>query len=302
MNSYLFFTAFHNDATPLQEASYSSHTVKLVKAGDAKNLKTMLSCGLSPNPSNYYGESLLHIVCRMGNEDMLRVMLDCGAIVQVSDDVGRTPLHNACWAKGLPNFPAVELLLAKDVFLMQLTDSRGSTPLAYAREEHWPEWKLFLNRVQDRFWPDANACTDKKKRRRLVETPVLARLSPNTFPMKDPPNALNLELARMVAVGTIAPEDAMLLQDEDFQDSLNGDEDDDDDDDDEDDDDDDDEDDGVGSCSSTGNKSGHSAIVIEGNHFSATKDSVLGDSTHHSILDDNDIEEMLSRIATSVKT
>jgi hypothetical protein len=77
-------TAYHNDATPLQEASYSSFTVRLVKTGDTQQLRTMLSCGLSPNPSNYYGESLLHIACRMGHAELVGTMLECGAIVQVS--------------------------------------------------------------------------------------------------------------------------------------------------------------------------------------------------------------------------
>lgn len=274
-------TAYHNDATPLQEASYSSKTVKIVKTGKADELRTMLSCGLSPCPSNYYGESLLHIACRMGNEELIRVMFECGAIVQMSDDVGRTPLHNACWAKEAPNFRVVELLLEKDKFLMQLTDSRGSTPLSYVREENWPEWKAFLDRVKDLFWPDGRQL-DQKSKRLLYETPVLARLEPNTFPLKDPPNALNLELARMVAVGTIAPEDAMLLQDEDFEDSLDGD-----------DDDEDDDSDGESCCSFT---SIRSRDIV----FGTSNDSIRIDSDHNSVMTESEIEEMLTRIASSV--
>jgi hypothetical protein len=166
---------------------------------------------------------------------------------------------------------------------MQLTDSRGSTPLAYVREEHWPQWKEFLDRVFDEFWPPASTCEDNKSKRQLSETPVLARLDPNTFPMKDPPNALNLELARMVAVGTIAPEDAMLLQDEDFEDSLN------------------DEDDCDDSSSCNTEDMGSYSVLFEENNFISSKDSVLGDSTHHSLMDDNEIEEMLGRIASSVR-
>jgi hypothetical protein len=186
-----------------------------------------------------------------------RVFFKKKILFHKKDDVGRTPLHNACWTNNFPSFNTVELLLEKDVFLMQLTDSRGYTPLAYVREEHWPQWKEFLDRVFDQFWP-AVTCEDSNPKRQLCETPVLARLDPNSFPMKDPTNALNLELARLVANGTIAPEDAMLLQEEDLQDSLNDEGDDDDD---------------SSSCNTMG--------------FISMKDSLLGDSTHHSLVDDN---------------
>jgi hypothetical protein len=177
----------------------------------------------------------MHIVCRSGSHEMLQIMLECGATVQVSDDVGRTPLHNACWAK-VPAFAVVEMLLQRDIFLMHLRDARGSTPLEYVRKEHWPAWISFFLAKKNKYWPvRVPEITGRQ------QVPVLIRIPPNSIPVLDPPNALNLALARMVAKGTMEPEDAMLLQSGDLGDGGDEDEEDEEDEDDEDDDDDDDE-------------------------------------------------------------
>jgi Ankyrin repeats (3 copies) len=164
-----------------------------------------LESGVSPNPCNSYGESLLHMVCRRGDDDLLKIMLDVGSSVQVADDYGRTPLHDACWA-ATPSFATVELIANLDITLFHMTDSRGAVPLSYVRREHWPEWIEFLESKKDTWWPPV----------RGVDQPsVLVDVAPNERPIPEPENALSIELAGMVASGVMTPAEAKLLQEED---------------------------------------------------------------------------------------
>ena len=89
-------TAYRNKPTPLQKASYHLYLIKLVKTCPPSALHQMMSVGLSPNPCNSYGESLLHMVCRYNKVAHLQVLLEhCGTDLQVCDDFGRLPLHDA---------------------------------------------------------------------------------------------------------------------------------------------------------------------------------------------------------------
>ena len=89
-------TAYRSRPTPLQKASYHLHLVKLVKSCSPSALYEIISTGLSPNPCNTYGESLLHTVCRYNKASHLQVMLEhCGTDLKVCDDLGRLPLHDA---------------------------------------------------------------------------------------------------------------------------------------------------------------------------------------------------------------
>lgn len=69
--------------------------MELVRKGDVATLEKMLQAGISPNPCNLEGESLIHFICRRGDHIILKLFLDYGANVQVSDYLGRTPLHEA---------------------------------------------------------------------------------------------------------------------------------------------------------------------------------------------------------------
>ena len=75
--------------TPLQQASYGSHINLAIRSGDGSLLRRMMDAGLSPNPCNNYGESLVHMVCRRGDHKLLRVLLEAGCSLQVTDDYGR---------------------------------------------------------------------------------------------------------------------------------------------------------------------------------------------------------------------
>jgi Ankyrin repeats (3 copies) len=230
-------TGYYSKPTDYQQASYHVNLVKLVRNHQVEEFRNIVSSGISPNPCNAYGESLLHMVCRRGDADLLRIMLDVGSCVQVADDYGRTPLHDACWA-ATPSFETVELIASRDITLFHMTDSRGAVPLSYVRREHWPEWIEFLESKKDTWWPPIRGADQPS---------VLVDIAPNERPIPKPANAFSNELAGMVASGVMTPEEAKLLTEEDDEEEDDSESDDDscsdDEDEDSDDDDDDDEDD-----------------------------------------------------------
>eukprot|EP00797_Seminavis_robusta_P029642 Sro5_g004530.1 ANK (352) ;mRNA; f:180454-181847 len=178
-------TGYYSKPTEFQQASYHVNLVKMVRNHDVAKFKAVVGAGISPNPCNCYGESLLHMVCRRGDSDLLQIMLDVGSSVQVADDYGRTPLHDACWA-ATPSFDTVEKIANRDITLFHMTDSRGAVPLSYVRREHWPQWIEFLESKKDTWWPPV----------RGVDQPsVLVDVAPNEKPIPEPVNALSMELA-----------------------------------------------------------------------------------------------------------
>ena len=204
--------AYHNKPTPLQIASYGVYMIDLVNSGDADGLRSALASGISKNPCNVYGESILHKICRLGDMKLLTVMLDAGCDVQIADDYGRTPLHDACWA-ATPAFDVVETLMERDIRLFHMSDCRGALPLSYVRKEHWALWLQFLESKKEVFWPRGGGDP---------LPPALTLHKPNTRPAPLPKSPLTLELARMVANGRMTPEEAQFLnsdvQDEDDED------------------------------------------------------------------------------------
>jgi hypothetical protein len=199
-------SAYYNKPTPLQQASYHVHLINVVKAYDYDLLESIMGAGVSPNPCNRFGESLVHMVSRRGDAKALHVMMENGCSVQVADDYGRTPLHDCCWA-AKPAFDVAEYILEIDVRLMQMTDCRGATPLSYVRKEHWAFWIEFLEQKKDIFWPKRDLAKDGEE-----EPPALAMLGVSTLPLPAPVNALTLELADMVVSGKMQPEEAKFLQ------------------------------------------------------------------------------------------
>jgi hypothetical protein len=209
-------TGYYNKPTELQKASYHMHLITLARTEDAEGLRAVLSSGISPNPCNQHGESLIHTICRKGYHDMLTVMLECGSRVQVSDDYGRTPLHDACWASE-PAFETVKILLRQDPRMLHMTDARDAVPLSYVHKEHWKYWIEFLDSHKDEFWPKRDIRKDGEQ-----EDPPLALEDPNSCPVPDPANALPVSMAALVACGKISPKEAALLQEEDDDDSSEG--------------------------------------------------------------------------------
>jgi hypothetical protein len=195
-------TAYYNSPTPLQEASYDSYLIELVRTNDTAKFRAVMNSGISPNPCNSFGESLLHLLCRRGNVELLQIMLDAGASVQVSDDYGRTPLHDAFWCAE-PCTEMIELLLERDAQLLLMQDCRGAVPMSYIRKEHWNAWLQWLVVKKDTYWPKLTC-------KQSLNEVALAQA--NTRPMPDPSNALSLELASMVASGKMSPVEARYMQ------------------------------------------------------------------------------------------
>jgi hypothetical protein len=201
-------TGYYNSPTKLQIASYHVHLVSLVKQNNIEAIDHILGCGLSPNPCNEFGSSLLQTACRRGNVELLAIMLRHGCSLQVADEFGRTPLHDALYAKQ-PAFALVKRILQVDPHLINLADSRGHLAFDYVRKEHCDEWIAFLDEVVDEIWPTQNE--------QPPPHPLTLRQA-NTEPLADPSNALSLDLAEAVASGKLRPCEALMLQNEDFSD------------------------------------------------------------------------------------
>ena len=87
-------TAYYNQPTKHQLASYGQRMIDAVKGHDVVNYRRMIAAGLSPNACNAHGEALLHMVCRRGHTQLLKVLLDAGVDLQQTDDYGRTPVRH----------------------------------------------------------------------------------------------------------------------------------------------------------------------------------------------------------------
>lgn len=181
--------------TPLQMASYGSQIMQAVRKSDSKLLGSLFQGGLSRNPCNSFGESLLHSVCRRSDYKMLGLMVENGSSVQVSDDFGRTPLHDACWT-ARPNFECVRILLERDVRLLRIVDCRGCSPLSYIKRELWADWIDFFDSQKDVFWKPRDVTAQGPE-----PPPPLTQVAAHTNPPKDPPNAASLDDAILLASG-----------------------------------------------------------------------------------------------------
>jgi Ankyrin repeats (3 copies) len=259
--------------TPLQLASYGTYVVALVRNGDECGLKTALSCGLSSNPCNAFGESLLHMICRRGNIKLFNIILHAGCNVQIIDDNGRSPLHYACWATQ-PNFDIVERLIERDVGLFYMADSRGSLPLAYTRKEHWSAWLEFLESKKNLFWPREGSGTAQS-----TGEDDRARADPCHSP-------LTIELASMVASGRIAPTEAQLLMSTQHADAGV----------DADDDSDDDRDDSVADDETVSSDGNSSRPASHTKRWPATRSACF---QHDEILNENEMNDILQSLLSS---
>lgn len=182
------------------------HILKIiVRDKDEEALRDLLSCGISPNACNKYGESLLDKVCKSGLDKLLAVFLECGADVRVSDGAGRTPLHNACWGSSKPSFETFEMILEEDTSMIFMKDYTGSLPLSYIRKGQYSVWIQYLETVLDVYWPHLKG--HKHELSQLMFLPT------NTRPMPDPEFPLPIRLCKLVASGRMEPDEAMIAND-----------------------------------------------------------------------------------------
>lgn len=216
-------SAYYNKPTPLQVASHHVHLVELLRDEKFYDMGMILSSGISPNPCNEWGESIVHMLCRRGDYKMLDVFVKSNCTLQVADDFGRTPLHDACWAAE-PCFETAEIIIQADPRLLHMTDCRDSPPLSYVPRQHWSKWNHFLDSIKDTYFPVRDLEKDGEQ-----GPPPLVLEKPQSRPVPDPKGALSIELAGMVAAGTMDPEEAKFLNEDDGSDDAPewGDEDDD---------------------------------------------------------------------------
>lgn len=209
-------SAYYCRPTPLQQASYGTYiTSRTVLEEDNEVLIRMLRAGISPNPCNKYGESLIHTVCRRGHWQALQILLHYGASLQVTDDYGRTPLHDACWRSSdlSTSFKIVALILSHDPNLIYMVDKRGTPPLEYIPKEQRQEWiKEFWSSSEllDRFWPVLRSGPVGNHPTLQFSSPPhppppLTLLPPHSRTIPDPRNALPIEWAAHVVSGNLTP-------------------------------------------------------------------------------------------------
>lgn len=190
-------SGYYCKPTDLQKASYGMKLIHAVRSSDDELLTKLLESGISPNPCNNFGESIIHMVCRRGDHKLLKIFLDHGSSVQVSDDFGRTPLHDACWTTS-PCFKSVEMLLNKDLRLLHIKDCRGASPLSYVKQENWGAWKEFLDRQKDVWWPHRDVDKEGDE-----PAPALTQISPHSRPLPNPKGAVSCEEATNIASGKV---------------------------------------------------------------------------------------------------
>jgi hypothetical protein len=195
--------AYYCKPTPLQIASYGIRMVQAIRDSDTETVRQMLDCGLSPNPCNAFGESVVHMVCRRGDTALLKLLVDRGCSLQVTDDFGRTPLHDACWTAE-PNFEIVSMILDADERLLHVVDCRGSSPLSYIKKEHWKQWIDFFRSKAGIYWAPRDLAKDGEE-----PPPRLATEPPHSRPIPDPFNAAPLEEATLISSGKLDTNDAL---------------------------------------------------------------------------------------------
>ena len=202
-------TAYFNEPTPLQEASFGPYVVEVLRRGDLNALRGMLRVGLSPDACNRHCESLVHMACQLGKPEILETLLQFQCHVRVADSRGRTPLHDACWAKE-PNLQIIEMILHVDRHLLFIADCRGILPLSYLKEDHWNKFTKFFMAKKDLIWPDRDMIVNG-----VEPDPPLTQLPPNSCPLAVPERDISPNLAAMVAEGKISPEEIEFLIDSD---------------------------------------------------------------------------------------
>ena len=127
-----------------QIAAYDMNVLNAARDDDLQRLKGLYESGQTMDCCNRFGESLLHLVCRRGFEDVaLFLLVDVELKVRICDDCGRNPFHDICW-NPTAQIEIAKLLLERDPTLLLIGDKRGHTPFDYARPEDWQTWRDFL--------------------------------------------------------------------------------------------------------------------------------------------------------------
>ena len=148
---------YRQDPTPLQLASFGYAVCSSIKPNGADRLNALLQAGLSPNPTNKFGDSPFFVACKRGLPSLVQVFIDNGASIRVADSFGRTPLHHAAWANP-PCLESARLLLKVDPKLLLVEDIHGKCPLDFVvGDEFRVQWIEFLDGIKNEMWPDISS-------------------------------------------------------------------------------------------------------------------------------------------------
>ena len=135
---------FFHEPTQEEIDSYDMSKIAAIRSQNITELRQMHESGKTLQSCNRFGESLIHMACRRGFNEVVEFLIrEAGVSINIRDDYGRTPLHDACWTCE-PNFALIDALINEEPRLLFICDARGVTPIQYARKEHWNEWKAFL--------------------------------------------------------------------------------------------------------------------------------------------------------------
>ena len=202
-------TAYFNQPSPLQIASYHTRVLEWARENKIEEIRSVMASGVSSNPSNEEGHSLMHEICLLGFHDLLGVLVnEFQADVQISDSSGRTPLHEACvGGPAGPFFAVVDILARKDHRMFSLKDDSGKTPLHYVPMDHWGAWIDYLYIRRDTYWPRRLVKVDGDE-----EPPALALEKPNSRLVADPLSPQTIDLANELVAGDMTPEQVSLCR------------------------------------------------------------------------------------------
>ena len=139
-----YFTAI----TSARQTAYNLNVSQAIRADKVSVLEQLHAQGTPLDSCNSYGESMIHLACRLGRLEIIKFLVDvAGVSIRVRDDAGRTPLHDACWTNK-PNYELIQFLLDTSPELLFITDKRGFTAFRYIPPCCWQEWCAFLQDKQ----------------------------------------------------------------------------------------------------------------------------------------------------------
>lgn len=190
--------AYYNEPNEFQEVCWTSYMKQLVNDNNIYEISSLFEAGISNNPTNYFGKTMAHVVCRSGTSEMLKLMIEFGCDVRVVDGNGQSPLHYAC-CRDQPCFEIVELLLKEDDRLFHIIDNNQQTPLDCVPNDNWIQWNYFLKSIKDDIWP--HRCDSLFGEQ---PPPPLTLMKPNERIHACPKTNITVQEATMIASGKLA--------------------------------------------------------------------------------------------------
>jgi hypothetical protein len=114
---------------PIEKQQHSSYPQAALAARneDLPLLKKLHEEGHNLQCSNKFGESIIHIICRRGRDDILDFLVsEVDVSLRLRDDLGRTPLHDAAWSVcHINNWEGAYAIRISHSFLSSMTGLSG---------------------------------------------------------------------------------------------------------------------------------------------------------------------------------